>query len=68
MKSREIRHGRIIQLRSMALRGCSLEQLTSKCVSWNISKGTTNNYIEEVRESLQKIVDKKKGEGENAEK
>ena len=61
MKSQEIRHTRIVQLRNMALRGVKLEQLVAKCVSWGISHGTTNNYIEEVRESLQKATKKNNG-------
>ena len=60
MKSQEIRHGRIIQLRSMALRGAKLEELKAKCTSWKISSGTTTNYIEEVRESILKVIEKKK--------
>lgn len=58
MKVREIRHVRIIELRGMALRGAPLEQLNAKCVSWGISKGTAQSYIDEVVESLQKVAKK----------
>jgi len=58
MKSYEIRHTRIIQLRNMALRGATMEILNAKCTSWKISKSTQYSYLEEVRESLLKVMKK----------
>ncbi len=58
MKSQEIRHNRIIQLRNMALRGATLQILKAKCMRWNISKSTQTSYLEEVRESLLKVIKK----------
>lgn len=38
----------------MALRGAKIEELKAKCVGWQVSRGTIDDYIKEVRESLQR--------------
>ncbi len=58
MKPKEIRHCRIVELRNMALRGKKLPELQAKCKSWKLSSPTIMSYIREVRESLQKVVNK----------
>lgn len=58
MKRHEIRHGRIITLRNMALRGATLEELKAKIVQWQVADGTAQSYIDEVVESLQKAMKK----------
>jgi len=58
MNRKGIRHNRIIELRAMALKGCSLEELKTRCMQYGISKPTMNNYIDEVVTSLQKIRDR----------
>ncbi len=58
MKPREIRHCRIVELRNMALRGKKLPELQAKCEGWKLSRPTIISYISEVRESLQKVVNK----------
>lgn len=58
MKTQEIRHCRVVELRNMALRGAKMEQLKARCVQWKISSSTMRNYIDEVVSSLQKANDK----------
>ena len=66
MKTREIRHGRIVELRNMTIRdlknGKNREEivahLTSRCVQLQVSKPTTHSYIDEVFSSLLKKKDK----------
>ncbi len=58
MKPREIRHGRIVELRNMALRGKKLPELQAKCESWNLSRPTMTSYLKEVTDSLQKVMNK----------
>ena len=55
---KRIRHCRILELRNMALRGAKLEDLKEKCVQWNVAKATQESYIDEVRESLEKLIAK----------
>ena len=54
MKRFEIRQNRIQELTRRALKGQTLSQLMSRCVEWQVSPGTANSYIEEVRERLNK--------------
>lgn len=58
MNRKEIRHNRIIQLRNMAFQGAGREQLFLKCKSWKMSKPTAASYIEEVVESIEKMMAK----------
>lgn len=58
LKVREIRHGRIVELRNMALRGATMEELEARCVQFKVAPGTAKSYIVEVVESLQKVVKK----------
>lgn len=58
MKPKEIRHCRISELRNMALRGKKLPELQAKCEGWKLSRPTITSYIKEVRESLQKVMNK----------
>ena len=58
MKPKEIRHCRIIELRNMALGGKKLPELQAKCEGWKLSRPTITSYIKEVRESLQKAMNK----------
>lgn len=54
MKRHEIRQVRINELTMRALAGQTLSQLISRAAEWNVSKGTVNSYIEEVRKRLNK--------------
>jgi len=60
MTPKEIRHSRIVYLRTMAKRGCKLEELKARCVKWGVAKGTMVSYLDEVRESLLKRRETKK--------
>lgn len=42
----------------MALRGAKLEELKARCVQWKVGLPTQRSYIEEVSESLQKVIDR----------
>lgn len=59
MKTREIRHTRIVELRNMALRGATLSQLVAKCTSWGLSASTTKSYTVQVGKDIQKIIDRR---------
>lgn len=52
MNRREIRHTRIVELRSMALRGCSLAEITARATQMKVSKPTIRSYLEEIVESI----------------
>jgi len=58
MTNKRIRHCRIIELRNMALKGKKLLELQVKCKGWKLSKTTMYSYLKEVRESLQKVMNK----------
>lgn len=53
------RHLRIGHLTSMALRGCSYEQMYSKALSWGVTKATADSYMGAVIERI-KIAKNKK--------
>jgi len=54
MSPKEIRHTRIIELRSMALRGATLEELKARATQMRVSKPTIRSYLHEIVESIQR--------------
>ena len=55
---KQTRHFRIVELRNMALRGAKMEELRDRCQQWKVGKATENSYIDEVVESLRKVIDR----------
>lgn len=54
-QSQQIKHIRIIELRNIFLRTNTRESLVERCKQWNVSMTTTNNYIKQVCEDLEKV-------------
>ncbi len=55
MEKQNTKHIRIAELRSLFLRTRTRESLVEKCKQWRVSSTTTNNYINQVCEDLEKI-------------
>lgn len=58
MKTREIRHNRIIEIRNRALRGETVIQLRDRIKKWGVGNSTIDSYMDEVAESLKKVMNK----------
>jgi hypothetical protein len=54
MTPREIRHNRIIELRTMALQGATMAQLKARCEQMKICSATGKSYLHEIVQSIQK--------------
>jgi len=52
MSPKGARHLRVMDLRKMALRGNTREDLLHQCLKWGISMSTANSYINEVIMSI----------------
>jgi len=58
MKPKEIRHNRIVEIRNRALRGETVIQLRDRIKEWGVSNLTIDSYMDEVAESLRKVMNK----------
>lgn len=57
----QIKHIRIVELRNLFLKTNTRESLVEKCKQWKVSMTTTNNYIKQVCEDLEKSeIEKRK--------
>ncbi len=55
MKVKEIRHNRVLDIRSKIVRGWNMESLENFCkVNLKVSKQTTASYIDEAAEPFRK--------------
>jgi len=52
MSPKGVRHLRVMELRTMALKGKTREDLLHKCLKWRVSMSTANSYINEVIMSI----------------
>ena len=54
-KLQQTKHARIVELRNLFLRTNTREALVERCKQWKVSMTTTNNYIKQVCEDLEKV-------------
>ena len=54
MNPREVRHNRIIELRNMALRGATRDEILARANQMKVCHATAKSYLIEVVDSIQK--------------
>lgn len=55
MKTKQVRHTRILHLTKLRLAGADYNELMAKCLMIPVSKGTAKSYIEEVEARVDKL-------------